>query len=126
MPMNWFNRNRAAAAAGDAQPSGSDTVSGSVTVRLYPPPAHITSSVEIAAQAGQRLFGTCTICGAVGKFESFNENLRESGACPKCRSSNRQRQMGWMLRRELGLAAFGPLRVSEGIRVLVSDNYLGR
>lgn len=117
MLMNWFNRNRAAAVGCNTQPSGADRVAGSATVRHYPPPGHVASPVEVEALAGQRLFGTCTICGAVGKFESFNENLRESGACRQCRSSNRQRQMAWMLRRELGLTTSGPLRIPDGMHV---------
>lgn len=92
-------------------------MSDSATVRLYPPPGHVVSPVEVATLAGKHLSGICTICGAVGKFDPFNENLRESGACRQCRSSNRQRQIAWMLRRELGLATSGPLRIPDGVHV---------
>lgn len=117
MPMNWFNSNRVVAAAVGTQPSTSATVSGNATVRHYPPADHVMSPIEAAALAGQRLSGTCTICGTVVKFEPFSENLRESGACPRCRSSNRQRQMAWMLRREFGLAASGPLIFPAGVSI---------
>jgi SAM-dependent methyltransferase len=117
MLPNWFSKNRVAVVAGGTQPSAPDTLSGSATARHYPPPSHVVSPIEAVARAGQRLSGTCTICSAVGEFEPFNENLRESGACPQCRSSNRQRQMAWMLRRELGLAESSPLRIPDGVRV---------
>ncbi len=37
--------------------------------------------------------GVCTICGKLTLFIFTNRNLRESGKCLRCKSSNRQRQM---------------------------------
>ncbi len=117
MSLNWFNRNRPVNVASGAQPPASGTVPGSATVRHYPPVSHVVSPIESAALAGQRLSGICTICGASGKFKPFSENLRESGLCRRCGCSNRQRQMAWMLRRELGLEARGPLRMPEAVSI---------
>lgn len=117
MPMKWFSRNPTVVANVDPRASAPDATAGRMTVRHYPPVGYVESPVETAALAGQRLSGACTICGAIGEFAPFSENLRESGACPQCRASNRQRQMAWMLRRELGLAASGPLVIPEGISV---------
>jgi hypothetical protein len=112
--MKWFSRNNKVAMASVSPQS---LVSGSATVRHYPPTGHVVSPIETAALAGQRLSGACTICGAVGRFKPFNDNLRESGACSQCRSSNRQRQMAWMLRRELGLGVSGPLVIPESVGI---------
>jgi len=115
--MKWFSRSSAIAPDTNARPAAPGGVAGRMTVRHYPPVSYVESPIETAALAGQRLPGVCTICGAAGEFEPFNDNLRESGACPQCRSSNRQRQMAWILRRELGLAASGPLVIPEGVSV---------
>jgi len=115
--MKWFNRSPAIAADTHKRPSALEEAAGRMTVRHYPPVSYVESPIETAALAGRRLPGVCTICGAAGEFEPFNDNLRESGACPQCRSSNRQRQMAWMLRRELGLAFSGPLVIPEGVSV---------
>jgi len=117
MPLHWFTKSRAAGSAANTHPAVPGTVPGSVTERLYPPVDHVISPIETAALGGQRLSGACTICGTTVKFEPFNENLRESGACPHCGSSNRQRQMAWMLRREFGVDASGPLAVPAGVCV---------
>jgi hypothetical protein len=93
MSLHWFTKRRAAASTADAHPAVPGAVPGSVTARLYPTVDHVVSPIETAALGGQRLSGTCTICGPTVKFEPFNENLRESGTCPHCGSSNRQRQM---------------------------------
>lgn len=87
------------------------------TVRLYPPSAHVPDKLEEAALAGKRIRGTCSVCGKHVEFQTFTENLRESGGCPSCGSSNRQRQMGWMLRRELGLAVGCSLSLPAGVAV---------
>lgn len=97
---------------------GSQNADGySRTARLYPPEPHVASPAELAVLAGERLAGTCTVCGARGEFLPSTDNLRESGHCPKCRSSNRIRQMAWMLRRELSLPVTGRLVVPNGVSV---------
>lgn len=85
------------------------------TERLYPPPPHVCGEDERAALQGHRIAGTCPACGEGVRFQPFTDNLRESGNCPKCGCSNRQRQMAWMLRRELGLPAVGRLALPEGV-----------
>lgn len=90
---------------------------GSRTSRLYPPPAHVDGAGERAAAAGEPLRGVCPVCGGRVQFLAFTDNLRESGHCPQCQASNRQRQVAWMLRRELGLPLSGPLAVPGGIAI---------
>ena len=114
MVLHWFTNSRTAT---HGQPSAPGTMPDRAELRLYPPEGHVVEPIETAALAGRRLPGTCTICGTTVKFERFNENLRESGTCPHCGASNRQRQMAWILRRELGLAASGPLVIPEGVSV---------
>jgi len=41
--------------------------------------------------------GICPVCGGLTGFFKFRENLRESGVCLLCRSSNRQRQISFVL-----------------------------
>jgi SAM-dependent methyltransferase len=55
------------------------------------------------------LNGVCPVCGSHSTFSGFTENLRESGSCIFCGSSNRQRQMALMVRRQCNLASIGPL-----------------
>lgn len=92
-------------------------VASPTTMRLYPPPPHVVAEAERNAVAGQPIEGICPVCGSQVTFLGFTENLRESGACSRCGSSNRQRQMGWMLRRELGLRTGGPLAVPDAIAI---------
>jgi hypothetical protein len=87
------------------------------TTRLYPPAPHVTSPREIALLAGARMVGTCSVCGKRNEFHPFTENMRESGACSLCGASNRQRQMAWMLRRELGLPGDGDLVVPPAVSI---------
>lgn len=118
MPLpHWMTRNRAAANAVNARPALAGAVAGNTTTRIYPPIDHVASPAETAALGGQRLSGTCTVCGTAVKFQPFNENLRESGACPGCGASNRQRQMAWTLRREFGLGTLGPVHIPDGVSV---------
>lgn len=85
------------------------------TQRLYPPPARVADWTERTALHGKRIRGFCTVCGKRVQFVPFTENLRESGGCPVCGSSNRQRQMAWMLRKELGLPIAAPLNVPADV-----------
>ena len=55
------------------------------------------------------LDGICPVCGEHSTFSGFTENLRESGACAHCGSSNRQRQMALMIRQRCHLAPLGPI-----------------
>lgn len=67
--------------------------------------------------AGAVLSGICPVCGNRTRFLAFNDNLRESGTCERCGCSNRQRQMAWMLRREIALPASGKLAPAESIAI---------
>lgn len=87
------------------------------TIRLYPPPRHVVSRYESAALAGEKLNGTCPVCGGRSRFHPFTENMRESGGCSGCGASNRQRQMAWMLRHELDLPPDGELVVPSNVAV---------
>lgn len=100
--MSFFGRRRAAATH---------------TACLYPPPPHVDGEAEQAALAGKTLGGVCAVCGKRIGFLAFTENLRESGGCPQCGSSNRQRQMAWMLRRELGLPMAGALKLPTEVAI---------
>lgn len=97
--------------------AGDPVAAAAATIRLYPPPAHTVDAVDQAALAGESIQGVCPVCGKSVRFLTFNENLRESGGCPGCGSSNRQRQMAWMLRRELGARVGGSLRLPDGVVV---------
>lgn len=85
--------------------------------RIYPPRAVLDGPAEHAASAGESLAGTCTVCGSDVRFRAFTDNLRESGQCPCCGSSNRQRQMAWMLRRELSMPVGGKLFLPRDVSV---------
>ncbi|MBW4522728.1 MAG: class I SAM-dependent methyltransferase [Scytolyngbya sp. HA4215-MV1] len=41
--------------------------------------------------------GICPICGSITIFYKFSENLRETGTCIVCRSTNRHRQVAQVL-----------------------------
>lgn len=86
-------------------------------MRVYPPVVVPDPEVARVVQSGEAIAGTCSVCGQRVAFKAFTENPRESGHCPHCGSSNRQRQMAWMLRRELGLPAGGALTLPTGVAV---------
>lgn len=91
---------------------GPATVTGSV--RLYPVAAGIEGGTTQARRDELPAEGVCTVCGEWVRFLPFTDNVRESGSCPHCGSSNRQRQMAWMLRRELAHPVVGRLRLPRG------------
>jgi len=62
------------------------------------------------------------VCGNETEFSNFSENLRESGSCAVCGSSNRQRQMAWMLRRRLYLPPTGELAFCEGFGIYNAES----
>jgi SAM-dependent methyltransferase len=67
---------------------------------------------RIDALAGRlRRFGPikCPVCGSVGLTQAFHAaNLRESGACPTCGSTNRQRQIAFMVRQAFAAVTGSP------------------
>ncbi|MFM0029606.1 class I SAM-dependent methyltransferase [Paraburkholderia madseniana] len=74
--------------------------------QLYPLEPYIDSPEAIPTDG---LKGLCPVCGNYSTFCAFTENLRESGSCSSCGSSNRQRQMALMVRRRFNLAPLGPI-----------------
>ncbi|MGT2472060.1 class I SAM-dependent methyltransferase [Paraburkholderia terrae] len=74
--------------------------------QLYPLDPYIDSPDAIGADG---LEGVCPVCGNRVLFAAFTDNLRESGACSICGSSNRQRQMALMIRRQFHFAPVGPI-----------------
>jgi SAM-dependent methyltransferase len=84
------------------------------------PPNGVT--VEQHVLAGHPIAGTCPVCGGRRVlFRGFTDNLRESGHCSQCGASNRQRQMAFALRAELGLALTGRLKPPRGCRVYSTE-----
>jgi SAM-dependent methyltransferase len=77
---------------------------------------------EARALAGKPIAGTCPVCGAIRVlFREFTANLRESGACSQCGASNRQRQMAYVLRTELGLPLVGRLTLPDRCRLFSAE-----
>jgi SAM-dependent methyltransferase len=61
--------------------------------QIYPLSTPETTLDHLASRLSFSL-GKCPICGKVTTFRDFTDNLRESGRCLVCNSSNRQRQIG--------------------------------
>ena len=68
------------------------------------------SAQPAEAYIGRALPGLCPVCGQAAGFAAFSDNVRESGLCLACGSTNRQRQMAYMLRMTLGQGQAGPLK----------------
>lgn len=84
------------------------------TLQLYPLDRYIDSVDAIGSVI---LEGICPVCGNHATFTRFTENLRESGACSSCGSSNRQRQMALMVRRRFNLSPIGPMRFPKNFSI---------
>ena len=74
-------------------------------------------AIDSGAYVGKSPNGQCTVCGRRADFLDFQENLRESGLCVNCSSSNRQRQMALMLRLCLDLPDDGDLVLPRGLAI---------
>lgn len=72
---------------------------------------------EDGAKPPEVLRGICPVCGENASFTGFTSNVRESGYCGNCGSSNRQRQMALAVRRQTGLNASGPIQFRPGFSV---------
>jgi SAM-dependent methyltransferase len=85
--------------------------------RLYAAEADGVPAADPGTYVGATLTGLCPVCGRGEGFVDFEENLRESGRCLSCGSSNRQRQMALIIRLCLGLPDTGELTLPRGLRV---------
>jgi SAM-dependent methyltransferase len=65
--------------------------------QIYPLIHPKNSWLEEFAVTNTYTLGYCPICGQLTIFLKFNENLRESGRCKVCHSTNRNRQMAVLL-----------------------------
>lgn len=71
--------------------------------------------------AGGPLDGTCPVCGDAVRFGAFGDNPREAGRCGGCGATNRQRQIGFVLRKTLGLRSTGALAPPTGVRIVNTE-----
>jgi SAM-dependent methyltransferase len=71
------------------------------SMQLYPLLPRVLGEAERALLSGTPVEGWCPICGRLTRFMDATENLRESCFCEHCRSTNRQRQMAFVLLRVL-------------------------
>jgi SAM-dependent methyltransferase len=75
--------------------------------QLYPHYPRPRTEIESNALATETL-GRCSVCGKETQFTGWTENFRESGLCQHCASTNRQRQLAFILRRSLEIAENDP------------------
>ena len=68
--------------------------------QLYPHYPRPRTEIESKALA-TGIHGRCCVCGKETQFTGWTESFRESGFCQHCRSTNRQRQIAFILRRSL-------------------------
>ena len=77
--------------------------------------------LEQAALAGEALEGTCPVCSAAVQFGAFGDNPREAGRCGACGATNRQRQIGFVLRRILGVPSAEALVPPASVRIVNTE-----
>ena len=71
--------------------------------QLYPYYPRPRTELERKALEGDTQ-GICSVCGKRTRFTGWTESFRESGFCQHCGSTNRQRQIAFILRRSLEIA----------------------
>lgn len=74
------------------------------TTRLYPFNPYISQASDVPEYG---LEGVCPVCGEHSVFRGFSLNLRETGHCSSCASTNRQRQMAYAIRKIMLMAPKG-------------------
>jgi len=52
---------------------------------------------KIALKIGSIPLVYCPVCGSIARIKEIKDNLRESCLCTKCKSTNRQRQLAYVL-----------------------------
>ncbi len=81
---------------------------------LYPVPDRYPNAVEnIVSKFGS--VGICTVCGRPSYFRRYLDNHRELGYCMFCGSSNRKRQICYLLRKELGIKNISKITTAASI-----------
>lgn len=86
---------------------------------LYPEQPVITCQNEVPANGWE---GLCAVCGKFSRFKNFTDNLRESGNCLFCGSSNRQRQMAFLIRKRFLMSPIGELAFPSHIHVYNTES----
>ncbi|MGK7932473.1 MAG: methyltransferase domain-containing protein [Microcystaceae cyanobacterium] len=61
--------------------------------QIYPCSITPNPWIESLVSRSKSTAGRCPVCGKLTLFKGFTDNLRESGFCKHCNSTNRQRQM---------------------------------
>src|ERR1700721_4367262 len=72
-------------------------------VQMLEPDETERDLIDSRALTGEALEGICPVCGIRALFTQFNDNLRESGVCSVCSSTNRNRQLGSLVRRRYAI-----------------------
>lgn len=65
--------------------------------QVYPLNHHKITWVDKFALKNKFTIGFCPVCGNLTIFLNFTDNLRESGRCQFCHSTNRNRQMALLI-----------------------------
>lgn len=65
--------------------------------QIYPISVEKVYYLETLIKKIKTSVGYCPICGNITIFYNFTDNLRESGICKFCKSTNRQRQIAFTL-----------------------------
>jgi SAM-dependent methyltransferase len=81
---------------------------------LYPVQARKNTIIEAVAKLAGWL-GVCTVCGNGVIYKPFTDNYREHGYCSRCKSSNRKRQIAYLLRTLEGIPKFGKINSAKVI-----------
>ena len=77
-------------------------------VQMLEPDETERDLIDSRALTGEALEGICPVCGIRALFTQFNDNLRESGVCSVCSSTNRNRQLGSLVRRRYAIPQLRP------------------
>jgi len=75
-----------------------------------------------AQTIGHDLSGTCPVCGREAVFFGFTDNVRESGFCSNCGSTNRQRQMAECVRQAYDLNDLGEFNLPDGFSIFKTES----
>jgi SAM-dependent methyltransferase len=85
---------------------------------VYPIYARPPTLVERFALKAGFMAGFCPVCGKLTVMKGWSENFRETGFCAICRSSNRRRQIAYVLLNSLPAKKGSVSRSLRGLRNL--------